>query len=274
MKSHKFLIRCLLASAFFGVFALMIDQTAIQQEGGIRKLQSENYQLEIKNGLIENYFSHLASVEVTSAEMYSSVFARYLIIDREDYQFFVDKEKLKTNCNNSLEGAGCYTFTDDLENLKKDILSYIKIARDNIFDDYVSLVIRTGEQEGTREHIDNFTKQLLESEQRILKITTETNQNKIYADLDFFLNSINQNIFKLRDALQVASNKLHKKSIDQKALISNKMSSKQRLLLIGVFLQISSLVALLFFFRILLRTIKELNASKDQASLSKYRNWP
>jgi len=240
----EILIRCLIFSGCFGATALLIDQYAIQQESMIRSTQTSNYQLETNSNMLKNYVGHLAESEQLFMNFNQSIITRLGIMLYEEMNF-LNTQEFTENC----EEPFCITFVDSKEIAITDILIFIEKLKETTFDNVVSLRIFMDDLEVLDILLDDLIKALTFSEDRFVSSGAAAQIPEISQNLGLLLDDFLSHSYALRQAIEQKSDSMHEKTITERAFISQLMSKKQILLLIGVFFQVLSLICLLIFFR-------------------------
>lgn len=248
---NVFLIRCLIFSAFFGATALAIDQYAIQRESVIRSAQTSNYQLETSSNMLKTYVGHLAESEQLFMNFNQSIITRLGIMFYEEMNF-LNTQEFTENCEESF----CISFVDSKEIVTTDILIFIEKLKETTFDNVVSLRIFMDDLEVLDTPLDELIKSLTLSEDRFVSSGAEAQIPEITQNLGLLLDDFLSHSYALRRAIEKKSDAMHEKTITERAFISQLMSKRQILLLIGVFFQVLSLICLLIFFRNFLPLIR------------------
>ena len=256
MKSENSILYSVIACGIFGVLSLMTNQIAIQQESSIRNLDVEVNKNRTATIAMQEFVSKTINFEITTDNFYNSIQSRFFTLNNPKYSFLS-----KGVC--SLGGTGtfieesdksvCTNFQDSHKNFSIDLKNYLRILTYEVTTSVEDLTLITGKIEETDILMGKFLDGI---DEFINGIYLEDYPDAIFND-DEILKTAMDHLSKMRLMINQKSMDMDFKTIDLDERVTEKMSLRQILLLVGVLLQIISLIFLLYFFKIFLVSNKK-----------------
>jgi len=256
MKSENSILYSLIACGIFSVLSLMTNQIAIQQESSIRNLDVEVNKNRAATIAMQEFVSKTINFETTTDNFYNSISSRFFTLNNPKYSFLS-----KGVC--SLGGTGtlieesdktvCTNFQDSHENFSIDLKNYLRILVYEVATSFEDLTLITGKIEEANILKGKFADGVYEF---INGISLEDYPDAIFND-DEILKAVMDHLSGMRLMINQKSMDMDSKTIDLDERVTAKMNLRQILLLVGVLFQITSLIFLLYFFKLFLPLNKQ-----------------